>query len=93
MYNSGDKRGGLSDECPFCTFRQNGAKWLKTIRDVNAYEVSLSSSNRIGVASKCPCCERLSWAHYDVDLINRLRYNEKEQNDYIKYYEDNILSI
>lgn len=93
MYNLGDRRTGLSDECPFCKFKQSGAKWLKTIRDVNEYEVSLSDINRVGVLSKCICCERLSWAHYDRDVIDRVRYNTKAQDDYIKYYEDNILII
>ena len=93
MYNSGDKRIGLSDECPFCKFKQSGAKWLKTIRDVNEYEVSLSDPDRIGVSSKCPCCERLSWAHYDKDIIYRVRYDIKAQDDYIKYYSDNFLVV
>lgn len=87
MYNRMDKRTGLSNECPFCNFKQNGAKWLETIRDVNEYETSISNTDRIAVASKCPCCERLSWAHYDKNIIEAVRHDKKTLNDYIEYYE------
>lgn len=93
MYNQMDKRTGISDECPFCNYKQNGAKWLKTIRDINESETSITNHNRIAVASKCPCCERLSWAHYDKDIIEVVRYDKKAQNDYVEYYEKNILYI
>lgn len=93
MYNGLDKRTGISDECPFCGYKQNGAKWLGTIRDVNEYETSITDSNRIAVASKCPCCERLSWAHYSRNIIERVRHDKEALNDYIEFYDKNILYI
>lgn len=90
MYNHNDKRIGQSIDCPFCGYKQSGGDWLRTIRDVNYQEKSLSDDNRIGVSSKCPCCERLSWAHYDRNIIEIIRYNKKAMEEYITYYNETI---
>jgi primosomal protein N' len=73
VFTEYNHRLGLSDECPHCNHKAEAKAWLLFhYESTNMGESYCSGGVKVRIASTCPKCGEISWAHYPDSTLEVL---------------------